>query len=284
MYYEFPKIAMTPGCTITDSGVQIKKSTYPLTDLKAVKQIGQPTKMTNGVLQLNFGDKKIINIGYKKDMEQQALEAYEQLSEIAARNVAEKNSLLDLSTADGMYQYCLTNGTGRGASKGWAQSHFGLLVKSLQPGETVKFCFIGLHNYISATKHDGNFAFAVTDKRILMAQQKVMAKNLQSISWDNVNDVTLAGGALVSVVTIDTFKETFNVGVNSIAGDNIYHKFLEVLHEVKDEKAAQFAPQAQVQPAAQSPIEQVKGLKELLDMGAITQEEFDAKKKELLGL
>ncbi len=33
-----------------------------------------------------------------------------------------------------------------------------------------------------------------------------------------------------------------------------------------------------------SPIEQVKQLKELLDMGALTQEEFDKKKKELLGL
>lgn len=35
---------------------------------------------------------------------------------------------------------------------------------------------------------------------------------------------------------------------------------------------------------AADPIEQVKKLKELLDMGALTQEEFDAKKKELLGL
>lgn len=35
---------------------------------------------------------------------------------------------------------------------------------------------------------------------------------------------------------------------------------------------------------AQDPVEQVKKLKELLDMDAITQEEFDAKKKELLGL
>ena len=33
-----------------------------------------------------------------------------------------------------------------------------------------------------------------------------------------------------------------------------------------------------------SPIEEVKALKELLDMGAITQEEFDKKKKELLNL
>ena len=33
-----------------------------------------------------------------------------------------------------------------------------------------------------------------------------------------------------------------------------------------------------------SNIEQVKQLKELLDMGALTQDEFDRKKKELLNL
>ncbi len=37
-------------------------------------------------------------------------------------------------------------------------------------------------------------------------------------------------------------------------------------------------------PAAGSPIEELKQYKELLDMGIITQEEFDAKKKQLLGL
>lgn len=37
-------------------------------------------------------------------------------------------------------------------------------------------------------------------------------------------------------------------------------------------------------PAAASPIDELKKYKELLDMGILTQEEFDAKKKQLLGL
>lgn len=36
--------------------------------------------------------------------------------------------------------------------------------------------------------------------------------------------------------------------------------------------------------AAVSVADEIKKFKELLDMGAITQEEFDAKKKQLLGL
>ena len=37
-------------------------------------------------------------------------------------------------------------------------------------------------------------------------------------------------------------------------------------------------------PSAASPMDELKKLKELLDMGIVTQEEFDAKKKQLLGL
>lgn len=36
--------------------------------------------------------------------------------------------------------------------------------------------------------------------------------------------------------------------------------------------------------AAPSPVEQLRNYKELLDMGILTQEEFDAKKRELLGI
>ena len=48
---------------------------------------------------------------------------------------------------------------------------------------------------------------------------------------------------------------------------------------VEEKKAA-----VKEQNAADSTIEQLKKFKELLDMGVITQEEFDAKKKQLLGL
>ena len=50
----------------------------------------------------------------------------------------------------------------------------------------------------------------------------------------------------------------------------------------------QESPAEQTQTASNvsnnNPYEEIKQLKELLDMGAITQEEFDAKKKQLLGL
>ncbi len=43
-----------------------------------------------------------------------------------------------------------------------------------------------------------------------------------------------------------------------------------------------FNPSQNQQPTNVNPVEKIKQLKEMLDIGAITQEEFDAKKKEIL--
>ena len=52
--------------------------------------------------------------------------------------------------------------------------------------------------------------------------------------------------------------------------------------EMKKGEVAQ--PQTNTAAPAVSPVEEIKKYKELLDMGIITQEEFDVKKKQLLGL
>lgn len=63
-----------------------------------------------------------------------------------------------------MYQYCIDNNCGQGMNLNWGIKHFTLIQNSLQSDEEVLMCFIGLHNYISMTKHDNNFAYAVTNK------------------------------------------------------------------------------------------------------------------------
>ncbi|MBE6660954.1 MAG: SHOCT domain-containing protein [Ruminococcaceae bacterium] len=49
-------------------------------------------------------------------------------------------------------------------------------------------------------------------------------------------------------------------------------------------KNAESAPAQQTTAQQSSPADELKKYKDLLDSGAITQEEYDAKKKELLGL
>lgn len=63
------------------------------------------------------------------------------------------------------------------------------------------------------TKHDNNYAYAISNKRIIMAQKKLIGETLQSVAINNLNDVTLSTGLVLGIITIDTIKEKFNVGV-----------------------------------------------------------------------
>lgn len=145
--------------------------------------------------------------------------------------------------------------------------------------------FIGLHNYQSMTKHDSNFAYAITNKRIIMAQKQTIAgEKLQTVYLDNVNDITFSSGLALGVMTIDTIKETFNVGLDKKSAKAINAKAVELLHSLKDNKS-EAAPAADA-PAQQavSAADEILKFKQLLDAGVITQEEFNAKKAQLLGL
>ena len=73
----------------------------------------------------------------------------------------------------------------------------------------------------------------------------------------------------------------FNKKDNINLMEEIYN-FVE--KRILEEKQAKRAPAGTVIQQAASPAEELKKMKELLDMGIITQEEFDAKKKQLLGL
>lgn len=87
----------------------------------------------------------------------------------------------------------------------------------------------------------------------------------------------MSTGLLMGVVTVDTIKEKFNVGVNKIAAQNINNMIHDILLKTKKKE------NVSVQNNATSVADEILKFKNLLDMGAITQEEFEKKKSELLG-
>lgn len=191
------------------------------------------------------------------------------------------NSIINepMSTAEGMYKYCIDNKFGSGWNEKWGNKHFKIIEDNLMEGEKVYMTFIGLHNYISATKHDNNFAYAITNKRIMMSQKNTIAgEKFQTVSLENINDITFKSGIALATITIDTIKETFNVGLDKVSSKLINTKIHEVLNEInsKNEKIES--------NSITSVAEELKQFKELLDMGILTQEEFDIKKKQLLNL
>lgn len=72
---------------------------------------------------------------------------------------------------------------------------------------------------------------------------------------------------------------------NSVIFSPKYNDQMEELRDYLNNLISQDAPVSQtVINTTKSPVEQVKELKELLDAGIITSEEFETKKKEYLGL
>lgn len=184
-----------------------------------------------------------------------------------------------MRNANEMYNYCVNNNFGQGNGQNWSLKHFTLIENALQPDEDVKMCFIGLHNFRSISKHDNNFAYAITNKRIIMAQKKVIGQTVQSVLLDNVNDITYTSGAVFSTITIDTMKERFNVGVNTSVGNSINNVIHTVLMDVK--KGTPIEPVGKSMSLREQ-TEAIKDLKALLDSGALTQSEFDEQKRRIL--
>lgn len=198
------------------------------------------------------------------------------------RERSEHIKLNPMKTSEGMYEYCLENNFGRGFTRSSALKHFSIIEKALMDNEEVKVIFIGLHNYISMTKHDGYFAYAITNKRFIIAQKKLIGEVFQTISLDNINDITLSTGILSGSITVDTIKEVFNVDVGKSSARNINTKIHEVLDSMKS--ISNFSDNQENSNNHISSADEIMKYKELLDNNIITDEEFEAKKKQLLGL
>lgn len=187
-----------------------------------------------------------------------------------------------LSTAEGMYQYCIDNNFGSGWNEKWGEKHFAIIESNLMNDEKVYMAFMGLHNYISATKHDSNFAYVITNKRIMIAQKNNIAgETFQTISLKNINDITFVSGVAFGIVTIDTIKETFSIALNKTSAKLINSKIHETIDRINnnDNKSEKLESKT-----VSSVADELKKFKELLDMGALTQEEFNIKKNQLLNL
>lgn len=113
----------------------------------------------------------------------------------------------------------------------------------------------------------------------------VIAGNVNGITKTvNVTNYGLVGNN--SVDAISAMQSPYNIvySTNKESVPGYYSKMKQIYEEYLLKSKQQDAGQSNSTVAnnAQSPIEQIKRLKELLDIGAISQEEYDKKKEKLL--
>ena len=187
-----------------------------------------------------------------------------------------------MRTAEEMVQYCDDHNTGAGFNAKWRLKHFKIVENQLKDDEEVLVAFIGIKNYEGLTNHENHWGYAITNKRIIMGQKGLIGEKVVVVSLRDLNDVSFKKGVVFGVLTIDTIKEVFNVGLDKNSATAIHELVTNALMDLKEEMYQSSQPVQQVK--ADDPYEEVKKLKELLDMGIITEEEFDLKKKNILGI
>jgi len=89
--------------------------------------------------------------------------------------------------------------------------HAEVVEKHLNPGENVLYAFCAQKN-ASHGEIFGTCCFALTNKRILIGQKRVLfGYTLTSITPDLFNDLEVYQGVLWGMITIDTVKEIVNL-------------------------------------------------------------------------
>ena len=120
--------------------------------------------------------------------------------------------------------------------------------------------------------------YAGCDGQAVMSYLKAGSIELKDVHAISMGAQTFTTPAYVK---FETKNEDYKLSTFSDPS-KIKAKLEEAVKAAKE--ASSVAPAPAVVQAALSPADELKKFKELLDMGIITQDEFNAKKKQLLGL
>ena len=141
-------------------------------------------------------------------------------------------------------------------------------------------------NKVVVNAAGGLGALFITNKRVIYGRKAGLLMGgtiIKAINIDDSTDVTSSDfGVMSGRVIINTKNENCSFEVGRKNASYIFSMISNAIQDILEKRQATQGAATVIQ--ATSPAEELKKFKELLDMGIITQEEFDAKKKQLLGL
>jgi len=122
---------------------------------------------------------------------------------------------------------------GKGWFKSWTFAHFALIEEDMdEKQENAQLCFTGLVSmppYLFPLIHKGNWAFAVTEKRIMFAQEHIIGSTSKSLFLNAVRDVTYKRGIYFGVIIIDAVTERIEVAFEKNECKKAVKKLMEIL-------------------------------------------------------
>lgn len=198
-----------------------------------------------------------------------------------------------MRTAQEMYDRAIEHGwnlTLVNSSKKYATEllqSFELVGQYIKDDEQVIDAFTSTDVRCDGSPMIGSVAVVFTDKRLIVGMKSKSFKDpVKVIRMDTIHDVekkAIARGIFgaingVPIVRIDALKEQIDIECKKDSQDAVFQRILELIENYK-------SVYEKNDPAPQvSAADELLKFKQLLDAGVITQDEFDAKKKQLLNL
>lgn len=299
-----PGAGYGPDTTLTDTELVVGREHYPTSEVTAVRAFTKPSRLLAAVYQVTVGD-RVVNVSFaQKDLEA-GNAIIEELDRIALRNrggrtdeeVRERR--LEADACEALARRCAADGLDDGMDPQLLRRHLTVVADGLEPDERPYATFVAQANYRDARHNDGRFAFVATQRALHSSQRRLFGLRPVTLPWETVTDIALEEGTERSVLTVQAPRDAMRLGL----GPDEALAVVEALHAARRGTSLSPAPKGSVaEPkgagpnpgaagsgiAATSPLadpyEEVKKAKELLDLGILTQEEFDRKKRQLLGL
>lgn len=137
---------------------------------------------------------------------------------------------IHLKKAEDMYAYSCAHNFGKGLTRAWGINSFCLVEQAMDEDEFAYLTFIGLHRFHSMSAHQRNFAYAVTNKRIIMAQMRSFRRTrMESVPLNAVLNLSFDNNDSIGIVKILLANDAICVGMSQESIDALSKRLTELL-------------------------------------------------------
>lgn len=254
------KGVMTPAWTITDGGITFKNEFYKFSQMTSVNETNVPNNgLTNGVIQISIVGKTMpLTLGYAFKEKAEAQEAIKFIKKNYGSDQIKKQNQARIEKESVGLVYDLQGVRGR--------------YMRVYENRAVIGVKANLGSFITGNVSDGEKTIYYRD--CVGVQFKESGLQIGYLQLETASGI-------MNMKQSNFFNEnsfTFDTTVQSNEKMNVVADY--VRSRVEAAKNAGSQPIVNQVSAA----DELKKFKELLDLGIITQDEFDTKKKQLLGL
>ncbi|SCH67670.1 Uncharacterised protein [uncultured Clostridium sp.] len=261
------KASLQKSWTLLENRVILGNKEILFTEIESVKLFSKSSFATNGVIQITV-NKKVMNLVYPHKSKEDGEKALEYLQDNCGTKEEQSNRKTVKQINDEINSLPCKDDWG-------TRKEIAELPSILRLDEEIKAMTSGVT--------EGNtWLIVCTNKRVLMLDKgMIYGLKLIDIPLDRINSISHSKGLLLGKIAITDGATTRMI--ENVSNNTVSFFADTVNNEVELYKQAKFSPTTQV-VNNMSPADELIKYKQLLDMGVLTQDEFDMKKKELLAL